>query len=152
MLRAAIVGLGSWGRELVASVHGSELLRYTAACTRSPAKAEAYCSIAAARNYRLAAYGSRGYAEVIKPTMETFRFIPAVQGRASHLAAIPEPETVETAGVNSVRAELETFARCVAERRQPIPFEDVLHGVAIFEAAVESARTGRPAAIDGGNR
>lgn len=109
----------------------------------------AYCSIAAARNYRLAAYGSRGYAEVIKPTMETFRFIPAVQGRASHLAAIPEPETVETADVNSVRAELETFARCVAERRQPIPFEDVLHGVAIFEAAVESARTGRPVAIAG---
>lgn len=108
----------------------------------------AYCSIAAARNYRLAVYGSRGFAEVVKPTMETFRFMPAVQGRASHLAAIPEPETIETPRVNSVTAELEAFARCVAERRQPIPFEDVLHGVAIFDAAVKSARTGAPVAVD----
>ncbi len=109
----------------------------------------AYCSIAAARNYRLAAYGSRGYAEVVKPTMETFRFIPAVQGRASHLAAIPEPETIETPNVNSVTEELQAFARCVEERRpHPIPLGDILHGVSIFEAAVKSAGTGAPVAID----
>jgi predicted dehydrogenase len=108
----------------------------------------AYCSIAATRNYRLAAYGSHGFAEVVKPTMETFRFIPAVQGRASHLAAIPEPETIETPHVNSVTAELEAFARCAAERRpHPIPLEDILHGTAIFEAAVKSAATGAPVAI-----
>jgi len=106
----------------------------------------AFCSIAAARNYRLAVYGSRGFAEILKPTMDTFHFIPAVQGRASHLAAIPEPETTEV-HVNSVTVELEEFARCVAERRQPLPFEDILHGVAIFEAAVESARTGVPVAV-----
>jgi predicted dehydrogenase len=108
----------------------------------------AYCSIAAARNYRLAVYGSRGFAEVVKPTMETFRFIPAVQGRTSHLAAIPEPETLETPHVNSVTEELDAFARCILEGlAHPIPVEDVLHGVAIFEAAVTSARTGRPAAV-----
>ena len=43
MLRTAIVGLGSWGRELVMSAEGSSLLRYTVACTRSPAKVEAFC-------------------------------------------------------------------------------------------------------------
>jgi len=109
----------------------------------------AYCSIAAARNYRLAVYGSRGFAEVLKPTMDTFHFIPAVQGRTSHLAAIPEPETIETPHVNTVTEELEAFARCVAERRpHPIPTEDILHGASIFEAAVKSARTGTPVAID----
>jgi predicted dehydrogenase len=107
----------------------------------------AYCSIAAARNYRLAVYGSQGFAEVLKPTMETLRFTPAVKGRASHLAAIPEPQIVETPGVNSVTAELETFARCAKERRQPMPLEDILHGVAVFEAAIESARTGAPVAV-----
>src|SRR5690348_13923257 len=44
MLRAAIVGLGSWARTLVGSVHGhSDELRFVAACTRTPASAEAYC-------------------------------------------------------------------------------------------------------------
>ncbi|MGE5525086.1 MAG: Gfo/Idh/MocA family protein [Rhodospirillaceae bacterium] len=107
----------------------------------------AYCSIAAARNYRLAVYGSRGLAEILRPTMDVFQLIPAVQGRASHLAAIPQPQRIEMPFVNSVTAELEEFARCVAERRQPLPFDDILHGVAIFEAAVESTRTRRPVAV-----
>ena len=79
----------------------------------------AFCSTAAARNYRLAVYGSRGFAEILRPTMDTFHFIPAVQGRASHQAAIPEPETIDMPHVNSVTVELEEFARCVDERREP---------------------------------
>ena len=40
MIRAAIVGLGSWGRNLVASVQGkSELIGFVAGATRTPAKA-----------------------------------------------------------------------------------------------------------------
>jgi predicted dehydrogenase len=45
MLRAAIVGIGTWGQNLVASVQGkSELIRFAAGTTRSPAKAAAFCS------------------------------------------------------------------------------------------------------------
>jgi predicted dehydrogenase len=45
MLRAAIVGIGTWGQNLVASVQGgSELIRFTAGTTRSPAKAAEFCS------------------------------------------------------------------------------------------------------------
>lgn len=108
----------------------------------------AFCSNAATRNYRLAAYGSKGFAEVIKPTMETFRFIPAVQGRASHTAHIPEPEVIETHGFSSIAEELTQFARCALDgRRQPIPLDEILHGVCVFEAAVESARSGQPVLV-----
>jgi predicted dehydrogenase len=44
MVRAAIVGLGRWGRSLVASVQGkSSDIRFVAAHTRTPAVAEAFC-------------------------------------------------------------------------------------------------------------
>src|SRR3984893_15031064 len=44
MIRAAIVGLGRWGRSLVASVQGkSKDLRFVLACTRTRATAEDFC-------------------------------------------------------------------------------------------------------------
>jgi len=108
----------------------------------------AFCSNAASRNYRLAAYGSKGFAEVIKPSMETFRFIPAVQGRASHTARIPEPEVIETHGFSSIAEELTQFACCALDgRKQPIPLDEIQHGVCVFEAAVESARSGQPVPV-----
>jgi predicted dehydrogenase len=57
----------------------------------------AFCSLAAARNFRLAVYGSGGFAEVITLTMDVFRFIPAMQGRASHLSPIPDGGNQDTA-------------------------------------------------------
>ncbi len=38
MIRAAIVGMGSWGRHLVESVQGSTSIRFTCAATRTPDK------------------------------------------------------------------------------------------------------------------
>jgi predicted dehydrogenase len=44
MIRAAIVGLGRWGRSLVASVQGkSDVIRFVLAHTRTRATAEAFC-------------------------------------------------------------------------------------------------------------
>ena len=43
MIRAAIIGLGRWGQNLVNSVHGkSDAIRFVAGATRTLAKAEAY--------------------------------------------------------------------------------------------------------------
>jgi predicted dehydrogenase len=43
VIRAAIVGLGRWGQNLVNSVQGkSDAIRFVAGATRTPAKAEAY--------------------------------------------------------------------------------------------------------------
>jgi predicted dehydrogenase len=45
MLNVGIVGLGGWGRRLVESVHGkSDRIRFVAAATGTPAKAEAFAS------------------------------------------------------------------------------------------------------------
>src|SRR5207302_5124683 len=45
VIRAAVVGLGRWGRTLVNSVQGkSGALRFTAGCTRTRASAEAFCA------------------------------------------------------------------------------------------------------------
>src|SRR4051812_25510068 len=44
MIRAAIVGIGSWGRNLVVSVQGeSDAIRFVAGATGTPAKAEQFC-------------------------------------------------------------------------------------------------------------
>jgi predicted dehydrogenase len=44
MIRAAIVGIGLWGRNLVASVQGkSDAIRFVAGATGTPAKAADYC-------------------------------------------------------------------------------------------------------------
>jgi predicted dehydrogenase len=44
MIRAAIVGIGTWGRNLVSSVQGtSEYIRFTAGATRTPEKARPWC-------------------------------------------------------------------------------------------------------------
>ena len=43
MIRAAIVGIGTWGRNLVSSVQGSERIKFVAGATRRPEKARAWC-------------------------------------------------------------------------------------------------------------
>ena len=111
----------------------------------------AFCSIAAARNFRLAVYGAKGFAEVLTPTMDLFRFIPAVEGRASHLARIPDAEEIETRGFNSTTAEMAQFAACILERQPyPVPLDEVLHGACVFGAAVESARIKQPVMVSNG--
>jgi predicted dehydrogenase len=45
MLRAAIVGIGTWGRNLVTSVQGkSDAIRFVAGATRTPEKAAEFCA------------------------------------------------------------------------------------------------------------
>ena len=45
MIQAAIVGLGTWGQHLVAAVQGkSDVIRFTAGATRTPAKAADFCN------------------------------------------------------------------------------------------------------------
>jgi predicted dehydrogenase len=108
----------------------------------------AFCSFAAARNYRLAVYGAHGFAEILTPTMDIFRFIPAVQGRASHLSCIPDPEEIRAPQVNTTTEELAAFGRSILMGTPyPVPLDDVMHGACVFDAAVESARTKMPVAV-----
>lgn len=127
-----------------AGPHGNDttslLLRFESGVTGL-----AFCSVVAARNSRVAIYGSKGFAEVLKPTMDTFRFIPVVAGRAGHLARIPEPEVIETPDFNSVAEELRQFARCIRDGQPyPVPVAEILHGICVLEAAVRSVEIHQP--------
>jgi predicted dehydrogenase len=63
MLRAAIVGIGTWGQNLVRSVQGSGSIRFVAGATRTPAKAEEFC-----RKHGIALSGS--YEELLESDVD----------------------------------------------------------------------------------
>jgi predicted dehydrogenase len=59
-----------------------------------------------------------------------------------------EPEMIQNRGFNTLLAELEAFAAAIrGEKPYPITPEQVLHGVAVFEAIVRSAAEHRPVRV-----
>ena len=62
--------------------------------------------------------------------------------------AASTPEVIDYKGFNTLLAELEAFAAAVrGERAYPIPPEDILHGVAVFEAIARSAERHQPVTV-----
>ncbi|MGH7038324.1 MAG: Gfo/Idh/MocA family protein [Stellaceae bacterium] len=103
-----------------------------------------YCSLVTAVSYRFAVFGTRGCAELLTPEFQ-FRFSPAPEGPRTGRPVTAIPEIIEHKGFNALAAELETFAAAVrGERAYPITPEDILHGVAVFEAIVRSAERHQP--------
>ncbi|HEY0184173.1 MAG TPA: Gfo/Idh/MocA family oxidoreductase [Rhodopila sp.] len=106
-----------------------------------------FCSTAATPHYRMAVYGTKGFAEILGHPMTTYRFIPA-GGGAAHGSG--EPEVTETLGFNMLTAELEAFAASiVAGRPFPTPLDQIMHGVAVFEAVAASAAGGGKVTVGG---
>jgi predicted dehydrogenase len=104
-----------------------------------------FCSTAATPHYRMAVYGTEGFAEVLGHPMTTFRLVPAVSG-VPHGAG--EAQVTETPGFNMLTAELEAFATAITERRPfPTPLDQIMHGVAVFEAVLASAARGEAVTI-----
>ena len=104
-----------------------------------------FCSTAATPHYRMAVYGTKGFAEVLGHPMATFRLIPA--GEAGHLGA-GDPEVTDTPNFNMLTAELEAFAASIcAGKPFPTPLDEVMHGVAVFEAIASSAIRDEPVAV-----
>jgi predicted dehydrogenase len=98
-----------------------------------------FCSTAATPHYRMAVYGTQGFAEVVGHPMATFRLVPAGDG---------VPQVLETAGFNMLKAELEEFAASIeAGRPFRTPLDQIIHGVAVFEAIAASAVRNEPVSI-----
>jgi predicted dehydrogenase len=111
----------------------------------SGATGHIFCSTVATPHYRMALYGTGGFAEILSHQMGTFRFVASLPGEAFGTA---EPEVFETRGFNLLTAELESFAASIEARRPfPTPLSDIRHGVAVFEAIVRSAESGRSEAV-----
>jgi predicted dehydrogenase len=106
----------------------------------SGASGHIFCSVAATPNYRMAVYGTGGFAEILGHPMATFRLVPSLAGE--HRVTAP-PEVTETQGFNMLTAELEAFASAITSRTPfPTPLGQILHGVEVFEAILRSAMTG----------
>lgn len=103
-----------------------------------------YCTLASAASYCIAAFGTRGIAETMRPSLDTFRFIPVTDN--PHAAG--KPEIIENKGFNPVKAVMEAFAMAIrGEAPYPVTQEQIVHGVAVFEAAVKSAQSGQPVKV-----
>jgi predicted dehydrogenase len=105
------------------------------------------CSLVTAVSYRLAVFGSKGCAELLTPELD-FRFsaTPSAMPTGRHAAA--EPEIIQNRGFNALLAEMEAFAAAIrGEASYPITPDEVLHGVAAFEAIVASAASRQPVKV-----
>jgi predicted dehydrogenase len=106
-----------------------------------------YASFVTVPNYRVAVYGAKGVAEILKPTQDEFRFSPLTDPKAGHLAQV-RPETIVTPEFDTLQAELKEFAACVRDKRPyPVSADQVLHGVEVFEAIARSAKSSAPISI-----
>jgi predicted dehydrogenase len=117
----------------------------------SGATGQIFCSLASANYSRFAVYGSRSLAELTGFGGETLRFYPVPEvPPPPGIHAVPEPE-VMTEKFDALAATTLAFARSATEGRPfPIPPEEVLHGVAVYEAILESSRLRRAVTVSGG--
>ena len=106
-----------------------------------------YCSLVTAPSYRFAVYGTKGSVELATSELE-FRFTPVTEPPPTGRHRAPPPEIIDYKGFNGLAAELEGFAAAVnGERPYPIAAEEILHGVAAFEATVRSAALHQPVKV-----
>ncbi|HUF80324.1 MAG TPA: Gfo/Idh/MocA family oxidoreductase [Burkholderiales bacterium] len=103
------------------------------------------CTMASGASYCMAAFGTQGIAETVRPGLDTFRFLPA--GATAHGPGA-QPEVIENKGFNPVKAVMEAFAAAIRKEAPfPVTPGQILHGVKVFEAIVKSAQTGKPVKV-----
>jgi predicted dehydrogenase len=107
-----------------------------------------FCSVATATNFEFTLYGSNGLAEISRPDMSRLRFAPVATAAPTGRVPAPLDEIFEHSGFDTLHAELTAFARAIrGGKSYPVPLEDVLHGMAVFDALVEAAKTGAIVAV-----
>jgi predicted dehydrogenase len=112
------------------------------------ATATIFCSVATATNFSFAVYGSKGMAEISGAALQSFRFVPTSDRPPDGPVTAPPGEHLDFTGFDMLNAELTAFARAIVERTPyPVPLAEVLHGMAVFDAVVQSAKTRAPVRV-----
>jgi predicted dehydrogenase len=107
-----------------------------------------FCSVATATNFCFTLYGSKGLAEISKPNLQTFRFVPTSEHAPTGPVTAPPDQVSEHTGFDMLNAELTEFARSIREKKPyPVPLDDVLHGMSVFDAIVRAGQSGRIEAV-----
>jgi len=101
-----------------------------------------FCSVATATNFSFTLYGTKGLAEISQPNLQRFRFVPTSTVAPTGPVTAPADEIIESPAFDMLHAELVEFAHCIEQKRPyPVPIDQVLHGMAVFDAVVRSAKT-----------
>jgi predicted dehydrogenase len=107
-----------------------------------------FCSVATATNFELTTYGTKGLVEISRPDLSRFRFAPTATAAPTGPVPAPPDEILQFSGFDMLHAEMMAFARAIRDSAcYPVPIADVLHGMAVFDAVVESARRGEIVAV-----
>ncbi len=107
-----------------------------------------FCSVATATNFELTTYGTKGLVEISRTDLSRFRFAPTATAAPTGAVPAPPNEILQFPGFDMLRAEMTAFARAIRDGTPyPVPIADVLHGMAVFDAAVESAKRGEIVAV-----
>jgi predicted dehydrogenase len=107
-----------------------------------------FCSVATATNFAFTAYGSNGLAEITRPDLSHFRFAPIATSAPTGPVPAPPDEILLFPGFDMLHAEMTAFARAIRDQTAyPVPVDDVLHGMAVFDAIVKSAKDGGIVAV-----
>ena len=103
-----------------------------------------FCSVATATTFSFTLFGSKGLAEISRPNLARFRFVPTSDVAPTGPVTAPPDEIIEHPTFDMLNAELTEFARAIAQKRPyPVPVDQVLHGMAVFDAVVRSAKSGQ---------
>jgi predicted dehydrogenase len=142
-----MIELGGRIREVhcVTGVHGAGPAEDTTTVLfgfESGATATIFCSVATATNFSFSVYGAKGMAEISGAALQSFRFVPTSDRPPDGPVTAPLAEHLDFAGFDMLNAELTAFARAIVDKTPyPVPLADVLHGMAVFDAVVRSAKT-----------
>ena len=97
--------------------------------------------------YRFSVAGSGGNGEIYGHFLDTLTVTPLPQGKPGGTLANVS-EVIDNKGYNMLGAALETFARCVMEKKPfPITPGEIRHGVQVFDAIVRSAAEWRTVTV-----
>jgi predicted dehydrogenase len=108
-----------------------------------------FCSVATATTLSFTLFGTRGLAESSKPNLARFRFVPVSTVAPTGPVTAPPDEIIESEGFDTLNAELVEFARCIEGKRPyPVAIDQVLHGMAVFDAVVRSGKSGKIEAVE----
>jgi predicted dehydrogenase len=103
-----------------------------------------FCSVATATDYNFTLYGSAGLAEISKPNLAHFRYVPVSTEAPTGPVTAPPDEIIDSPAFDMLNAELVEFARSIEQNRPyPVSIGDVLHGMEVFDALVRSGKSGK---------
>ena len=103
-----------------------------------------FCSVATATTFSLTLFGTKGLAEISRPNLQRVRFVPISTTAPTGPVTAPPDEIIDNPTFDMLNAELIEFARSIARKTPyPVAIDQVLHGMAVFDAVVRSGKSGR---------